>query len=233
MLTQASNSTNYQGIFRFDPVCGSRLLDPSVKNDLKLVIISELRDSIEVVHSNEYPIFLSNLLPSFFHLLRAIQPQDFGENVEHKLRNAVLEIIHRFPFNESLKPFAQDLISLLMDVLISDNEDNAVIALKIIVDLHKNYSPLMKDYVQRFLEIVKDIYLNMPMAVKQVFVEEAQMETKPKSKAAPKPIPKSVYSFKVLTECPIIVALLFQLHRDFVSNSVPMFVEPIINVTQK
>lgn len=41
---------------------------------------------------------------------------------------------------------------------------------------------------------------------------------------------RSINSFKVLTECPIIVALLFQLHRNFVSSSVPIFIEPIINV---
>jgi transformation/transcription domain-associated protein len=37
-------------------------------------------------------------------------------------------------------------------------------------------------------------------------------------------------SFKVLTECPIIIALLYQLHRDFVANMFTTFLEPIINV---
>jgi transformation/transcription domain-associated protein len=41
---------------------------------------------------------------------------------------------------------------------------------------------------------------------------------------------KAMSSFKVLTECPIIVALLYQLHRDFVANMFTTFLEPIINV---
>lgn len=41
---------------------------------------------------------------------------------------------------------------------------------------------------------------------------------------------QSKFSFKVLTECPIIIALLFQLYRAFVSSNVARFVEPIIKV---
>jgi hypothetical protein len=43
-------------------------------------------------------------------------------------------------------------------------------------------------------------------------------------------IAQSTFSFKVLTECPIIIALLFQLYRSFVTSNVPGFVEPIIVV---
>ena len=41
---------------------------------------------------------------------------------------------------------------------------------------------------------------------------------------------QSKFSFKVLTECPIIIALLFQLYRSFVTSNVPGFVDPIICV---
>jgi hypothetical protein len=39
-----------------------------------------------------------------------------------------------------------------------------------------------------------------------------------------------MYSFKVLTECPIIIALLFQIHRNHVAGSVPILIDPIIRV---
>jgi transformation/transcription domain-associated protein len=41
---------------------------------------------------------------------------------------------------------------------------------------------------------------------------------------------KATSSFKVLTECPIIIALLFQLHKDHISNQIPVLFEPIIRV---
>jgi hypothetical protein len=40
----------------------------------------------------------------------------------------------------------------------------------------------------------------------------------------------SKFSFKVLIESPIIIALLFQLYRNFVDTNIPKFIEPIIAV---
>lgn len=50
------------------------------------------------------------------------------------------------------------------------------------------------------------------------------------STVAPKPIPRSLDSFKVLTECPIIIALLFQLHKKYVGVNVPALVPLIVKV---
>eukprot|EP00842_Homolaphlyctis_polyrhiza_P006940 jgi/Hompol1/835/HPOL_000753-RA len=47
---------------------------------------------------------------------------------------------------------------------------------------------------------------------------------------AQKPIPHSLFSFKALTECPIIIALLFQIHRKFIASNIPLFVPSIVQV---
>lgn len=47
---------------------------------------------------------------------------------------------------------------------------------------------------------------------------------------APKVLAKSLQSFKVLTECPIIVVLLFQSHRKFANDNIAKFVPLIIEV---
>jgi transformation/transcription domain-associated protein len=88
----------------------------------------------------------------------------------------ILEIIHRFPYNESLKIFAKELMACLMNLMHVDNEENAVICLKIIVDLHKNYTSLMEEFVQPFLDLVKEIYGNMPTAVASAF-EDGQVSS--------------------------------------------------------
>jgi transformation/transcription domain-associated protein len=59
----------------------------------------------------------------------------------------------------------------LINTLVNDYEENGVTCLKIIVDLHKNYSALMEEFVQPFLEIVKEMYINIPNLVHQVFSE--------------------------------------------------------------
>jgi transformation/transcription domain-associated protein len=57
-------------------------------------------------------------------------------------------------------------------VVVQDNEENAVVALKIIVDLHKNYVSMMKEFVPQFLEIVKQMYNNVPEAVQSQFGDQ-------------------------------------------------------------
>jgi hypothetical protein len=65
----------------------------------KLQLATEVKDSIEIVHTAEYSNFLKLYLPHFSRLLSEVPPQK-TENTEHKLRNVLLEIINRLPHNE-------------------------------------------------------------------------------------------------------------------------------------
>lgn len=48
--------------------------------------------------------------------------------------------------------------------------------------------------------------------------------------APAKVLAKSMYSFKVLTECPIIVVLLFQSYRRFATENIMKFIPLIFQV---
>ena len=50
---------------------------------MKIAILTEIRDSIEIVHSQEYVAFLTNIMPSFLHLLEVTPPSLILESVEH------------------------------------------------------------------------------------------------------------------------------------------------------
>jgi hypothetical protein len=75
----------------------------------------------------------------------------------------LLEILNRVPTTEVLRPFAPNLLQLCMHLLDNDDEENAVIALRIILDLHKTYraqrpqpvgtnpEPLIFNHIQRKL----------------------------------------------------------------------------------
>ncbi|KAJ3116270.1 hypothetical protein HDU96_010044 [Phlyctochytrium bullatum] len=132
-------------------------------------------------------------------------------------------------------------MNLLLAILKNDNEENAVICLKIVNELYKNYSASLEEYVQPFLDIVKEMYGNMPQAVEDAFNNPASsaVPSVPISPAvdtsdeSQRPLAQSRYSFKVLTECPIIIALLFTLFKNsapLVSANVPAFVPLIMTV---
>ncbi|CAO3646013.1 unnamed protein product [Mucor fragilis] len=229
-------------------VYAHRLSDPNLAPALKVTIANELRDQVEVFQTLEYARFLATLIPVFVDILQNGNPV-FQSNVpEQKLRNIILEIIYRLPQTETLKEYALELCKMLLHLLRVENEDNAVVCVKIIIDLHRSFRHVLEDQVQPFLDIVQEIFRNMEQTVQDVFdapstpIGSATPGTnsllatspRPNSPAAAelpespsKPLPKSMFSFKVLTECPIIVVLLFQSHRRFATENIMKFV-PLI-----
>ena len=64
---------------------------------------------------------------------------------------------------------------LLMQILRTDNEENAVLSLKIMIDLHRNYKNVVADQVQPFLDFVFEMYQSMPTIVKDAFETNSTM----------------------------------------------------------
>ncbi len=64
-------------------VSARRLSDRKVDTSVKLGIVNELRESIEIVQSPEYPRYLATLLPVFIQLLSTINPVFNSDAEEH------------------------------------------------------------------------------------------------------------------------------------------------------
>lgn len=56
--------------------------------------MTEIRESIELVHTQEYGNFLRHFMAPFLNLLQTVPPS-FTDNPQHKLRSVVLEILNR------------------------------------------------------------------------------------------------------------------------------------------
>jgi transformation/transcription domain-associated protein len=118
---------------------GKKLLDKKLDNKTRFQIITEIREGIEIVQTAEYSRFLQAIIPSFILILSQLETSFVSDSIQQKIRNSILEILHRLPQIDTLKTFVKDLMSVLMVVLENDNDENSVIVLKIITDLHKNY----------------------------------------------------------------------------------------------
>lgn len=177
-----------------------RLVSPETSVAQKQQLVTEMRDSIEIVHTSEYGNFLRHLFPAFYRLLSEGQPQftearrrvppgtahtlapagaaetrpcatarwlasplcpreppppptppptlglprSLSQGPEQKIRNMLLEVLNRLPNNETLRPHVLSMLTLCMKLLETDNEENAVISLRIIFDLHKNFRPTLE-----------------------------------------------------------------------------------------
>ncbi|KAK9475364.1 uncharacterized protein V1510DRAFT_427714 [Dipodascopsis tothii] len=233
-----------------------RLSDPSADAKAKLVVATDLRDSLETYQTpQEYPRFLARFIPVLISVLENDQPSFLTVSPEHKLRNLLLEIIHRLPMNEHYKPYAVQVLLLLMGLLRIENEENGVLCMKIVTGLHRQYKNALDEHVRPFLDLVVEMYKNMPQVVRETFDAHSSavpsmlnvstpgnlsfQSPRPMSPSLPaeigsetpaRALPKSLYSFKVLTECPIIVVLLFSTHKQSVSENLPIFVPLIIEM---
>lgn len=167
----------------------------------------------------------------------------------------MLDILLRLQTNETLKPHAVKILTTIMQLLQQENEDNGVLCMKILTSLHRAYKTHLYDQVQPFLDLVIEIYKNIPQVVKDLFTAPAGNTPGQQTSGTPplssfqsprplspttgsefsaesstKTLQRSMYSFKVLTECPIIIVLLYSTHKSLAGQSLPVFIPHIIEM---
>ena len=150
-----------------------------------------------------------------------------------------------------LKPFAKNILSLTFKLLEVNNEENVLVCLRIIIELHKQFRPAHSAEITHFLGFVKNIYNKLPEHLNKIFEPRAAIKVKDLSeltqtftittvqteKKTPENssnlsyslIPKAVLSLKVLQELPIIVVLMYQLYKKQVHMEVAEFIPLIMN----
>lgn len=156
---------------------------------------------------------------------------------------------------DALKPYASEIVDLLLGLVRIENEDNAVLCMKTVMDLQRYQPEATASKVQPFLDLIQEMFESMETIVRETF------DTPPQANAtgntpnhgqvfqSPRPGSPStsvvtelgldlqtnrqllmgMQSFKVFAECPIIVVSLFQAHRSCVPANVKKFV-PLIKV---
>lgn len=213
------------------------LIDPDLTIQARLQMAMEVRDSLEIAHTAEYLNFLKCYFRAFSVVLLQITKPQFVDNPEHKLRNIVVEILNRLPHSEVLRPFVQDLLKVALQVLTADNEENALISVRIIFDLLRNFRPTLEAEVQPFLDFVCKIYQNFKATVSHFFEggnvvgEEVKPMVDTSSSdqslssgsgyAGSSQLNPSSRSFKIITESPLVVLFLFQLYNRLVQTNIP------------
>ncbi|RLN91504.1 hypothetical protein BBJ28_00006450 [Nothophytophthora sp. Chile5] len=137
--------------------------------DAVLKELVDLYRRAEILHTPQLGRILEALFPVWKSLLHAKLPPQARATTRNRCRKTLLQILNRLPSNEALRPYVTQLLQLLMEVLLKDNEENALIALKTLFDLHRNYRPGLRNEVQSFLELVQQMYKNLPGTMKKQF----------------------------------------------------------------
>eukprot|EP00178_Gracilaria_changii_P010551 TRINITY_DN306_c0_g1_i1.p1 TRINITY_DN306_c0_g1~~TRINITY_DN306_c0_g1_i1.p1 ORF type:complete len:4478 (+),score=542.02 TRINITY_DN306_c0_g1_i1:496-13929(+) len=208
----------------------ARLVDPSISPDVRKDLATEIRDSMDLFHSQDYQSFLHVFLPAFKTVLTQLTRPQFSANPTHHIRAVTLETLNRLPHNDILKAKVSEVLSLAMDVLKTDNEVNAALAIHIILDLHKNFRNHLDSQAQPFLDFVRVIYTGFGKTVEGL---PTLHKNEPVS-GNPQPVrmAPSTQSFKVIVECPLLIMLLFQLYPQMVQKNIQVLLPLMVQAIQ-
>lgn len=164
-------------------------------------------------------------------------------------------MIHRLPVSDVIRPHVNSILILTLNLIKEDNEENVLICLRIIIDLHKQYRPAFYPQVNNFsyyskyflqikysyfkikdfLVYIQTIYCNLPNHIDKIFnpryarIDVNSVNIDDIYTMTDKILPRGRNSFKVLQELPIILVLMYQLYKQNVHETVVTFLPAILN----
>ena len=153
----------------------AKLQDARVDVKTKGALLTELRDQIESwCQPPTYATFLAKFVPIFIDILSG--PPSFTSNSPEQIyRQRPLEILHRLPLNSAdpsvMEPHAEKVVDKCLELVKVENEDNAVLCLKIVMDFCRYCAkiPAVAQKAQPFLDLILEIFDGMQQTVKDTF----------------------------------------------------------------
>lgn len=153
--------------------------DPSAKDEIKLKAAQELSEHFELItQCNAYPNFLEHSMRIFLKILQEGDAHFISELNLQQVRKLILEMIHRLPTSELIRPYVKPIVILAIKLLQCDNEENVLVCLRIIIDMHKQYRPSFHPEIQDFLSYVKTLYSDLPKHLGTMFEPKQPIRVK-------------------------------------------------------
>lgn len=114
----------------------AQLLDPSTPVRRRQEIAVDLRDSAE---SNREHSFYHKYLGIFIPVLVKVLGNEDAivfvkDNAEQRFRHALYALVQRLPHSEPFRPHENTVMELMLKLLKVENEENALLCIKIIID---------------------------------------------------------------------------------------------------
>lgn len=144
LQTQAKSSIPFPA---FVQIVNS-LTDANTKDDLKLKAIQEIEEQLQSLSTTPlYGSYLNHAISTFIKILSDTPVQFISESPNHVLRKMILELMHRLPINDFLRQHVKNIITLMFRLVDIENEENVLVCLKIIIELHKAFRPTFSNEV--------------------------------------------------------------------------------------
>lgn len=153
------------------------------------------------------------MIPVLLDCIRSGEPSYQKDSLEYAFRKAILEILHRIPPNEVLRPQASAFFSGMLHIIRIDNEENAILACKVLVELTRTFRPLAEELLKDFFVIFLERCRTLPPLVQNTLSEDSLAIDSAT-------LISSNQSLKVFYEMSLVLYTLLQLQRPALSASV-------------
>ena len=153
--------------------------DTNQREETRLKAAQDLNEGLDVaIASPDYRKFLDPAIRIFLKVLTELPNHSIAEYSVQQIRKLILEMIQRLPPNEALRPYHTQILKLMFKLLEFENEENALICLRTIIELHKAYRPAHNQEITTFLQFVKSIYKELPNHLNRIFEPKNPIKVK-------------------------------------------------------
>ena len=164
---------------------------------------------IDVVREVEAARVIPHMVPILLDILRSGEVSYNKDTPEFQFRRCLLEIIHRLPANEGVKPQAGSLLAGMFYLLRNDNEEDGIVCCKIIADVVRYYRNLTDEVLKEFLAMYSDVLTNVQSLVDETLSEDSPV-------VEPNVAFPANRSFKVLGEYAMTTVSIASIYRQMV-----------------
>ncbi|KAI0352960.1 atypical/PIKK/TRRAP protein kinase [Trametes cingulata] len=198
----------------------ARVADPSIDLKTKYAVACELREMIDGVREAEVRV-LPHMIPVLLEILRSGEPSFQKDSLEFQFRRTLLEILHRIPSLEVVRPQILPLYHGLLYLLRHDNEEIGVTCCKMLADITRGIRTVNEEVFAEYLSILLSLHDNLKQLVVEALSEESQELDANVSLPA-------IRSFKVATEMDFLLVPFLQYSRNLVVTHLPTVIPRLL-----
>jgi transformation/transcription domain-associated protein len=182
-----------------------------------------MREMLDTVRDSESVRAFPYLIPALLELLRSGEPSLQKEAMEYQFRRVLIEIVHRLPFNETVRSHVNAIFNCMLHVLRHDNEENGVTACKTLVDLTRNYRIYTEEGVAELATICQEVFQNAKGLAEELLSEDSAV-------IDANVVFPSIRSFKVIGEVGMVMVIMSQIHRQAIKTPAQATMAPAFEV---
>jgi len=148
----------------------AKLLDPNGDIKLKVHLLTELREMIDLCSRDvEFTKHLDVIISAIVEILSSTRPVFMTSTWDYKYRHLLLDILSRVSAHEAMKTHALKVMNLLIDIVRHDNEESVVICFKLVVDLYRASKASLESTVAPFFQTILEMYGLVPATTEEIF----------------------------------------------------------------